>query len=57
MGKEDGSGQVDAAFRDTPQEFLESIHKAIQESIAAAEAMDEFLTRRSATAARRIGRR
>jgi len=37
--------QVEAAFRDTPPEFLESIHKAIQESIAAAEAMDVFLTR------------
>ena len=37
-------GQVEAAFRDTPPEFLESIHQAIQESIAAAEGMDAFLT-------------
>jgi type VI secretion system protein ImpA len=39
------AGQVEAAFRDTPPEFLESVHTAIQESIAAAEGMDEFLTR------------
>jgi type VI secretion system protein ImpA len=39
------ANQVEAAFRDTPPEFLESVHQAIQESIAAAEAMDEFLTK------------
>jgi type VI secretion system protein ImpA len=39
------ANQVEAAFRDTPPEFLESVHNAIQESIAAAEAMDEFLTK------------
>jgi type VI secretion system protein ImpA len=37
--------QVEAAFRDTPPEFLEAIVKAIQDSIAAAQAMDEFLTK------------
>jgi type VI secretion system protein ImpA len=44
-GEKKDPGQVEAAFRDTPQEFLESINKAIQESIAAAESMDAFLTR------------
>jgi len=44
-GKKTESGQVEAAFRDTPPEFLESVHTAIQDSIAAAEAMDEFLTK------------
>ena len=43
--KRPDAGQVEAAFRDTPQEFLDSIHKAIQESIAAAGSMDTFLTR------------
>jgi len=42
--KKADSQQVEAAFRDTPQEFLEGVHKAIQESIAAAESLDAYLT-------------
>jgi type VI secretion system protein ImpA len=38
-------GQVEAAFHDTPPEFLEATQKAIQESIAAAQGMDEYLTK------------
>jgi type VI secretion system protein ImpA len=43
--KKPDPGQVEAAFRDTPPEFLEAVRKALEESIAAARGLDEFLTK------------